>query len=118
MSGTALPGPVWHVTLVLTGAPAQPERLRDALEQLCALDPLNLGARFRADQVELQFWDEGRELRDVAAAAADLWRDSRSEVGLPDWSLIDLEVMDTAQWRERQLHGHWAIAPGLVALQV
>jgi hypothetical protein len=106
-------GRLWHVTLTLQGRPAPLEELRVALHRLCALDPMNLGVRYREDRAELQFWDEGPELGAVAAAAALLWSDSQADTGLPRWSLVGLEVLQQSMWRERSPAA--VVAPGSVA---
>ena len=107
-------GRLWHVTLTLQGRPAPLEELRAALHRLCALDPMNLGVRYRADRVELQFWDEGPELGSVAQAAARLWSVSRDDTGLPPWTMVGLEIYQQPLWRERTPGP--AVAPGSVAL--
>lgn len=107
--------PLWHVTLLVAGPPAPEQQLAQGLRELCARDPGNLAARYRADQVELQFWDEGRDLQQVAAAATALWREGRADAGLPDWSLVGLEVLDRQRWREHRAAPPRAIRPGSVA---
>jgi len=113
----ALPGIMWHVTLIVSGAPASLELLRLALEKLCALDPQNMGARYSSDRAELQFWDQGVDVAHVAASAADLWRSSQRDTGLPDWAVVALEVMDRDHWRVHTPGVHPVIAPGSVAVQ-
>lgn len=117
MSAAAVstPDTLWHVTLILAGAPAPMTQLGRALRRLCDLDPGNMGARFRADQAEVQFWDEGADISAVAFAAAHLWEASRDDAGLPQWSLVAIEVMDKARLRQRQQEAAELIAPGSVA---
>ncbi len=110
-------GSLWHVTVLVTGDPAPIRQLGRALRALCDLDPGNLGVRYRADAAELQFWDEGPDIAQVAVAAALLWQSSRAAAGLPDWSLVGLEVHDRNRWRERQTTLARPIAPGSVARQ-
>jgi len=107
--------PLWHITLLAAGPPAPEQQLAQGLRELCALDPGNMAARYRANQVELQFWDEGPDLQRVAASATVLWREGRAEAGLPDWSLVGLEVLDRQRWGERQAAVPRAIRPGSVA---
>lgn len=106
-------GLLWHVTVIVQGRPAPLDQLGAALRQLCALDPMNLGVRYREDRAELQFWDEGPELQPVAEAAMQLWGSRRGDTGLPPWTLVGLEVTQQQVWREQQ---HAAVfAPGSVA---
>ena len=67
-------GTLWHVTLLVAGAPAEAPQLRRALQRLCDRDPGNMGVRYRADGAELQFWDEGSDIEQVTHAALSLWR--------------------------------------------
>ena len=67
---TAAADPLWHVRIVVRGAPAPIDSLERGLRRFCDLDPMNMGARYSDDLVELQFWDEGPALQKVAAAAA------------------------------------------------
>lgn len=109
-------GPLWHITVSVSGASAPREQVEAALHRLCDLDPMNVGARFTTDTAVLQFWDEGPDVRIVAQAAVSWWEAVRADAGLPEWSLSGLEVMDRHLWQER---GRWprpAIAPGSVAL--
>lgn len=110
------PGPLWHVTVSVSGASASPEHLSAALHRLCALDPMNVGARYSTDTAVLQFWDEGAALSVVAQAAVAWWEAVRADAGLPEWSLTGLEVMDQHLWQQRGGQPRRAIAPGSVAL--
>lgn len=109
-----LGGTLWHITILLAGDPIPLDALGRGLRRLCDLDPANMAARYRAGAVELQFWDEGSDLETVALAAAQLWRSSRQGAGLPDWSLVGLQVLERARWRERRLTLPLAMAPGSV----
>jgi len=113
---SAVAGPLWHVTMSVSGASAPPEQLAMALRRLCELDPMNVGARYAADNAELQFWDEGPELRVVAEAAVAWWDGVREDAGLPEWSLTGLEVMERHLWQVRSRRPRPVIAPGSVAL--
>ncbi len=103
---TAAPPRLWHVTVQLCGEPAPTEQLGPALQSLCDRDPMNMAARYAADRAELQFWDEGPELGPVAVEAARLWQSSRADMGLPDWSLVGLEVLEQGPWRQQ-----WRASP-------
>jgi len=98
--------PLWRVTVVVSGAAVDAERLRPGLERLVQERPFMLSVRYAADRVELTYWDEGESLDDVAALALRLWGDHRGSAGLPDWTVRSLEVLDrTTLVRRGQLHG-------------
>ena len=107
-------GTLWHITLLVAGAPVEGAALRRALQQLCDRDPGNMGARFRVDGAELQFWDEGHDIEQVTRAALSLWPSDRRAVGLPDWALVGIQVLDRNGWRERRAVLAAPIAPGTV----
>ncbi len=92
--GSALP--LWHVTIVMSGAAVDTEQLRAGLEQLVQQRPFMLSVRYAADRAELVYWDEGESLDDVAALALRLWGDHRESAGLPPWAVGALEVLDRA----------------------
>lgn len=43
---------------------------------------------------ELQFWDEGETLLDVASLAMRLWNEHRSSAKLPHWEVVGLEIVE------------------------
>ena len=105
---------LWHVTVLMAGSAAPLIDLRSALHRLCALDPANMGVRYRADGAEVQFWDEGPDPAAVADAAAGLWAASRAATGLPDWSVVGLEVLDRPRLQLRRRRRVALIRPGAV----
>ncbi len=109
------PGILWHVTILVSGKPTATSQISAAMRRLCDLDPGNMGARYQADPAELQFWDEGADIEQVMVAAVRLWQRSRAAAGLPDWSLVGVEVLDRGLWRERQAAPASPIAPGSVS---
>ncbi len=46
------------------------------------------------DSVEIQFWDEGESMLDVASLAMRLWNEHRVSANLPDWEVIGLEIVE------------------------
>jgi hypothetical protein len=110
----AAAGTLWHITLILSGDPEPLSQVGPAVRRLCDLDPGNMGARYRSDRAEVQFWDEGGDIGQVALAASRLWRTSRADTGLPDWSLVGMQVMERGRLRERRAATISLFEPGSV----
>jgi hypothetical protein len=98
---TSLPARHWHVTLTLSGEAIEPVMLRAALVRLSAERPFLDSVRFSRDCVELQFWDEGGTMLDVASLALRLWDEHRDSAQLPRWEVVGLEVLEQAVRRGR-----------------
>ncbi|MGH3412087.1 MAG: hypothetical protein ACRDPH_03275 [Marmoricola sp.] len=94
----------WHVTLTLAGAQVEPMLLRPALLRLAEQRPFLDSIRFTRDTAELQFWDQGDSMLDVASLALRLWDEHRDSAGLPRWQVCGLEVVEK-QVRERRRSG-------------
>lgn len=107
-------GPMWHVTMQVSGEPAPAGQIDKALRRLCEQDPGNMGARYATTGAELQFWDEGADIEQVVQAAVALWQRARGNAGLPAWTLIGIDVAERTLWRLRQTDAPVAIAPGSV----
>ena len=43
--------------------------------------------------VEIQFWDEGESMLDVASLAMRLWNEHRHSANLPNWEIVGLEII-------------------------
>ena len=85
----------WHVTLTLGGEPVEPMLLRRALTRLGEERPFLDSVRpTGASGVELQFWDEGESMLDVASLAMRLWNEHRESANLPTWEVVGLEVLE------------------------
>jgi len=84
----------WHVTLTVSGDAVEPMLLRAGLRRLSEERPFLDSMRLSADAVELQFWDEGESMVDIASLALRLWDDHRASAGLPAWQVVGLEVVD------------------------
>jgi hypothetical protein len=95
---------LWHVTLLVGGAPFDMSEVRAALERLAHERPFLLAARYAPDRVEVRYWEEASCLDDAAALALRLWGEHRVSAGLPPWQVTGLEVLDrsTYQWRAGQ----------------
>lgn len=91
----------WHVTLTLAGAPAEPLILRAAMQRLSAERPFLDSVTPTGDSVEIQFWDEGECMLDVASLAMRLWNEHRGSARLPNWEVVGLEIV-AKDLRERR----------------
>ena len=114
LASVAEEGPrLWHVTLVVGGDSAPVEDVQAGLERLAHERPFLLSARYSADRVQLQYWEEAACLDDAAALALRLWGEHRQSAGLPAWGVVGLEVLEreTFHWRVRQPAAPPALAP-------
>ena len=84
----------WHVTLTLAGEPVEPLLLRRALTRLGEERPFLDSVRSSSRSVELQYWDEGQSMLDVASLAMRLWNEHRDSANLPAWEVVGLEVLE------------------------
>ena len=91
----------WHVTLTLAGEPMEPMLVRGALSRLEAERPFLDSIKTQSHSAEIQFWDEGESLLDVASLAMRLWNEHRESANLPDWEVVGLEVVEKTL-RERR----------------
>ena len=85
---------LWHVTLTVAGATVEPMLLRGALSRLREERPFIDTIEFTQSSAELQFWDEGATMVDVASLALRLWAEHRESAGLPGWETVGLEVVE------------------------
>ena len=87
-------GRLWHVTVTLAGDPVEPLLVRSALARLSEQRPFIDSVSFTGASAELQFWDEGDAMLDVASLALRLWAEYRESAGLPSWEVVGLEVVE------------------------
>ena len=87
-------GRLWHVTVTVAGDPVEPLLVRSALSRLTEQRPFIDSVSFTGDSAELQFWDEGDSMLDVASLALRLWTEYREPAGLPSWEVVGLEVVE------------------------
>lgn len=86
-------GRLWHVTLTVAGDPVEPMLVRAALSRLREERPFLDTLEFTGTSAELQYWDEGAAMLDVASLALRLWAEHRESAGLPCWEIVGLEVV-------------------------
>lgn len=84
----------WHVTLTLAGEPVEPMLVRAALLRLSEERPFLDSLKFAKDSAEIQFWDQGATMLDIASLALRLWAEHRDTAGLPRWEVVGLEVVE------------------------
>ncbi|MCW2784458.1 MAG: hypothetical protein JWP74_975 [Marmoricola sp.] len=87
-------GRLWHVTLTVAGEPVEPMLVRGALTRLREERPFIDTLEYTGSGAELQFWDEGDAMLDVASLALRLWAEHRVSAGLPSWEIVGLEVVE------------------------
>lgn len=87
-------GRLWHVTLTVAGNPVEPMLVRAALSRLRDERPFLDTLEFTGTSAELQYWDEGNAMLDVASLALRLWAEHRESAGLPSWQIVGLEVVE------------------------
>jgi hypothetical protein len=85
---------LWHVTLTVAGETMEPMLVRGALSRLREERPFIDTVEFTQNSAELQFWDEGEAMLDVASLALRLWSEHRDSAGLPCWETVGLEVVE------------------------
>lgn len=100
---------LWHVTLTVAGQPVEPMLVRASLSRLREERPFIDTVEYTGSGAELQFWDEGDAMLDVASLALRLWDEHRDSAGLPHWEIVGLEVVEKAVRDARGGLGH----PGL-----
>lgn len=96
----------WHVTLTLSGEPVELAFARAAMRRLTAQQPFLDSVRTTEDTAEIQYWDEGDSMLDVASLALRLWNEYRSGAQLPKWEVVGLEVVSRDVWLARDTDGH------------
>jgi hypothetical protein len=84
----------WHVTLTLSGDPVEPLILRGAMQRLTEERQFLDSVISNGSSVEIQFWDEGKNMLDVASLAMRLWNEHRESAKLPDWEVVGLEIVE------------------------
>ena len=92
----------WHVTLTLSGAPVEPLIVRAAMQRLNEERLFLDSVTSTGESVEIQFWDQGENMLDVASLAMRLWNEHRDSAKLPDWEVVGLEIVEK-DVREKRL---------------
>jgi len=104
---------VWFVTVTVAGDVVDGQRIKDGLERLAHEHPFLLSGRYAADRAEVRYWEEAPDARTVMELALDLWTEHRVSAGLPDWSVVGVEVIDRDTFHRRGRHVGGS--PGLIA---
>jgi hypothetical protein len=84
----------WHVTLTLSGEKVEPLIVRAAMRRLSDERPFLDSVTSTSSTAEIQFWDEGDSMLDVASLAMRLWNEHRDSANLPRWEVVGLEVLE------------------------
>ena len=84
----------WHVTLSLAGEPMEPMIVRAAMTRLNEERMFLDSVRSTGSTAEIQFWDQGESLLDVASLAMRVWNEHRDSANLPHWEVVGLEVLE------------------------
>lgn len=94
----------WHVTLTLTGEPVEPLIVRAAMHRLNEERQFLDSVISTGSSVEIQFWDEGENMLDVASLAMRLWNEHRESAKLPKWEVVGLEILEKSLRDSRGAH--------------
>ncbi len=84
----------WHVTVTLSGEKVEPLIVRGAMQRLNDERPFLDSVISNGKSVEIQFWDQGENMLDVASLAMRLWNEHRESARLPNWEVIGLEIVE------------------------
>ena len=84
----------WHVTLTLAGDPVEPLIVRAAMQRLAEQHQFLDSVSSTSVSAEIQFWDEGANMLDVASLAMRVWNEHRESANLPPWEVVGLEVLE------------------------
>ncbi len=98
----------WHVTLTLSGDPVEPMIVRGAMHRLEVERPFLDSVKATGDTAEIQFWDEGESMLDVASLAMRLWTEHRDSASLPHWEVVGLEIVEKSVRETRARFGRGA----------
>lgn len=85
---------LWHVRLTVAGDAVEPLIVRSALHRLSEERPFLDSMSFTGSTAQLEFWDQGESMLDVASLALRLWNEHRDSAGLPRWEVVGLEVVE------------------------
>jgi hypothetical protein len=98
----------WHVTLTLSGDPVEPMIVRGAMHRLDEERPFLDSVKATGTTAEIQFWDEGDTMLDVASLAMRLWNEHRDSANLPRWEVVGLEIVEKCVRETRGSFGRGA----------
>jgi hypothetical protein len=89
-----LPERHWHVRVTVAGDAVEPLLVRSALQRLSEERPFLDSVSFTSSSAQVEFWDQGDSMLDVASLALRLWNEHRDSAGLPRWEVVGLEVVE------------------------
>lgn len=92
----------WHVRVTVAGTAMEPKLVRAALQRLNEERPFLASAAFTGKSAQVEFWDQGDSLLDVASIALRLWSEHRDSAGLPEWEVVGLEVVEKAAFESAE----------------
>ena len=84
----------WHVTVTLSGELVEPLIVRAAMQRLHDERPFLDSVISNGRSVEIQFWDQGENMLDIASLAMRLWNEHRESARLPNWEVVGLEIVE------------------------
>jgi hypothetical protein len=84
----------WHVTLTLAGDAVEPLIARAAMQRLSEERQFLDSVVSSGESVEIQYWDQGESMLDVASLAMRLWNEHRVTARLPHWEVVGLEIVE------------------------
>jgi hypothetical protein len=82
----------------------EPRIVRRAMERLNEERPFLDSLTSTSDTAEIQFWDEGETMLDVASLAMRLWNEHRESARLPHWEVVGLEILEKTLRERRDPH--------------
>jgi hypothetical protein len=86
----------------------EPLILRGAIQRLEQQRPFLDSIVSNGESVEIQFWDEGETMLDVASLAMRLWNEHRPSANLPNWEIVGLEIVGKDLYDKRSTKGRRA----------
>jgi hypothetical protein len=98
----------WHVTLTVAGKGLEPLLARAAMQRLAEDRPFLDSTTTTGESAEIQFWDQGENMLDVASLAMRLWSEHREAAKLPDWEIVGLEIVEKSVRDRRATKGQRA----------
>lgn len=91
---------LWYVRVTFGGGAVAEDDLTPALQRFSEANPLATSIRYAESCAEVSYWDEAPNAEDAAAMALRVWNEHRTDLGLPDWEVVSLEVYDRDRWEE------------------
>lgn len=100
-----LESPLWYVVMTLAGQPVNVAQLSKRLERFGTDCVFASALRYRADRVEISYWDEAPVMSDALEAALASVSETKRILKLPGWDVVALEVLDRWSVRDRSSRG-------------